>query len=48
MQVVVLAGGLSPEREVSLRSGRRVAEALRTSDLGIEVTESDVNATQAE
>ena len=27
--VVVLAGGLSHERDVSLRSGRRVAEALR-------------------
>jgi len=27
--VVVLAGGLSHEREVSVRSGRRVAEALR-------------------
>ena len=28
-RVVVLAGGLSHERDVSLRSGRRVAEALR-------------------
>ena len=27
--IVVLAGGLSHEREVSLRSGRRVYEALR-------------------
>jgi D-alanine-D-alanine ligase len=27
-RVVVLAGGLSPERDVSLRSGRRVADAL--------------------
>jgi D-alanine-D-alanine ligase len=27
-RIVVLAGGLSPERDVSLRSGRRVAEAL--------------------
>jgi D-alanine-D-alanine ligase len=40
--VQVLAGGLSPERDVSLRSGRRVAEALRT--LGVEVSEVDVNA----
>jgi len=39
---VVLAGGLSPERDVSIRSGRRVAEALRAS--GIEVTECDVDA----
>lgn len=43
MQVVVLAGGLSPERDVSLRSGRRIAEALRTVDSTIEVTESDVD-----
>ena len=28
--VVVLAGGLSHERDVSLRSGRRVAQALRS------------------
>ncbi len=27
--VLVLAGGLSYEREVSLRSGRRVSEVLR-------------------
>lgn len=40
--VLVLAGGLSHEREVSLRSGRRVAEALR--DAGCVVTERDVDA----
>jgi D-alanine-D-alanine ligase len=40
--VVVLAGGLSHERDVSLRSGRRVAEALR--DSGLEVEERDVDA----
>jgi D-alanine-D-alanine ligase len=39
---VVLAGGLSHERDVSLRSGRRVAEALR--EAGIEVQVSDVDA----
>ncbi|WP_028707484.1 D-alanine--D-alanine ligase family protein [Propionicicella superfundia] len=38
--IVVLAGGLSHERDVSLRSGRRVAQALR--DLGCSVLESDV------
>lgn len=38
--IVVLAGGLSHEREVSLRSGRRVAQALR--DQGREVIESDL------
>ena len=41
-RVVVLAGGLSHERDVSLRSGRRVAEALRAS--GAEVEERDVDA----
>jgi D-alanine-D-alanine ligase len=41
-QVLVLAGGLSHERDVSLRSGRRVAEALRST--GLEVVERDVDA----
>jgi D-alanine-D-alanine ligase len=41
--VVVLAGGLSHEREVSLRSGRRVTQALRSE--GVEVVESDVDST---
>jgi D-alanine-D-alanine ligase len=40
-RVVVLAGGLSHERDVSLRSGRRVSEALRTA--GFDVTERDVD-----
>ena len=38
-KVVVLAGGLSHERDVSLRSGRRVALALRSRN--IEVVEID-------
>ena len=42
-RVLVLAGGLSHERDVSLRSGRRVAEALR--DVGVEVEVRDVDAT---
>jgi D-alanine-D-alanine ligase len=33
--VVVLAGGLSHERDVSLRSGRRVAQALRSRGLDV-------------
>ena len=41
-RVVVLAGGLSHERDVSLRSGRRVADALR--GVGVEVEERDVDA----
>ena len=40
-RVVVLAGGLSHERDVSVRSGRRVAEALR--DAGVDVTVLDVD-----
>ena len=48
MQVVVLAGGLSPERDVSIRSGRRISEALRTTDSTIEVRELDVDATLIE
>jgi D-alanine-D-alanine ligase len=41
--VIVLAGGLSHERDVSLRSGRRVAEALRGVD--VDATVRDVDAT---
>lgn len=44
MKVLVLSGGLSPERDVSLRSGRRVAEALRQARPGWEVYEADVDA----
>jgi D-alanine-D-alanine ligase len=40
--VLVLAGGLSHEREVSLRSGRRVVEALR--EVGVETHLADVDA----
>jgi D-alanine-D-alanine ligase len=42
MSVVVLAGGLSAERDVSLRSGRRLAEALRSE--GDEVLVLDLDA----
>lgn len=44
MQVVVLSGGLSPERDVSLRSGRRVAEALRLAAPEWEIRERDIDA----
>src|SRR5690554_6465681 len=40
--VAVLCGGISLEREVSLRSGGRVADAL--TDLGYHVTRLDVDA----
>ncbi|MEW2356103.1 D-alanine--D-alanine ligase [Spirillospora sp. NPDC029432] len=39
--VVVLAGGLSYEREVSLRSGRRVVDALRALDVPVELRDAD-------
>lgn len=39
--VVVLAGGLSYEREVSQRSGRRVTEALRALDVPVELRDAD-------
>lgn len=42
-RVVVLSGGLSSEREVSLRSGRRVSEALRHA--GVEASVRDVDDT---
>jgi D-alanine-D-alanine ligase len=42
-RVVVLAGGISHERDVSLRSGRRVADSL--AEQGIEVDLRDPDAT---
>jgi D-alanine-D-alanine ligase len=43
LKVAVLAGGLSLEREVSLRSGRRVADVL--SDRGYDVSRLDLDET---
>jgi D-alanine-D-alanine ligase len=40
-RVVVLAGGLSHEREISLRSGSRVAEALRDRGVPVQVRDAD-------
>ena len=39
--VAVLAGGLSHEREVSVRSGRRLATALRETGLSVEEWDAD-------
>jgi D-alanine-D-alanine ligase len=39
--VAVLAGGLSHEREVSLRSGRRLSAALRAEGLAVEEWDTD-------
>lgn len=46
-RVVVLAGGLSHERDVSIRSGRRVAEALRASGLDVWVHDVDADLVPA-
>jgi D-alanine-D-alanine ligase len=40
-RVLVLAGGLSYEREVSLRSGRRVLTALRQAGIDAELRDAD-------
>lgn len=39
--VAVLAGGLSHERDVSLRSGRRLSVALRDQDLAVQEWDTD-------
>lgn len=41
LRAVVLAGGLAFEREVSIRSGRRVSAALRQAGLDVEVLDVD-------
>jgi D-alanine-D-alanine ligase len=43
MQVLVLAGGLSYERDVSLRSGRRALDALRGAGLHVSMRDADVS-----
>jgi D-alanine-D-alanine ligase len=41
MTAVVLAGGLAYEREVSLRSGRRVCEALKAAGVAVRTLDPD-------
>ena len=41
MTVLVLAGGISHERDVSLRSGRRVADSLAAHGLQVELRDPD-------
>ncbi len=43
MRIAILSGGLNAERDVSLRSGRRVAKALRESTPDAEIIEVDLN-----
>lgn len=40
--VVVLAGGISPERDISLRSGSQLRDAL--SEAGVQVVVADADA----
>ena len=40
-RVLILAGGISHERDVSLKSGRRVADALADAGCEVEVREPD-------
>ncbi|GII80438.1 D-alanine--D-alanine ligase [Sphaerisporangium rufum] len=45
--VLVLAGGLSYEREVSLRSGRRVSDVLRAGGIDVQVRDTDAGLVPA-
>jgi D-alanine-D-alanine ligase len=40
-RVLILAGGISHERDVSLKSGRRVADALADAGCDVEIREPD-------
>ena len=42
-RVLILAGGLSYERDVSLRSGRRVLDALRSIGMDADLRDTDVS-----
>ncbi|MCU1546664.1 MAG: D-alanine--D-alanine ligase [Homoserinimonas sp.] len=39
--VVILAGGISHERDVSLRSGRRIADSLASQGIDVEIRDPD-------
>ena len=41
MKVVILAGGISPERDVSLKSGRRLSDHLAEAGIESEIREPD-------
>ncbi|MDT7539087.1 MAG: D-alanine-D-alanine ligase [Actinomycetota bacterium] len=43
MSYLILAGGLSHERDVSLRSGRRCADALRHAGYDVEIRDADAS-----
>lgn len=43
LRIMVLAGGISHERDISLKSGRRVADALAEHGASVEIREPDEN-----
>lgn len=43
LRIMVLAGGISHERDISLKSGRRVADALTEYGASVEIREPDEN-----
>ena len=43
LNVVVLAGGISHERDISLRSGRRVADSLSEHGISVELRDPDAS-----
>lgn len=43
LRIMVLAGGISHERDISLKSGRRVADALIEQGASVEIREPDEN-----
>ncbi|HEY5321126.1 MAG TPA: D-alanine--D-alanine ligase, partial [Galbitalea sp.] len=45
-RIVVLSGGISHERDVSLRSGRRVADSLAEQDIQVELRDPDATLLQ--
>ena len=46
LKVAIIAGGLGHERDISIRSGRRTAEALRDQGMNVEVWDLDPKLTQ--
>ena len=42
-RVLVLAGGISHERDISLRSGRRLADALLAHGVEVEIRDPDAS-----
>ncbi len=41
--VLILSGGISHERDISLKSGRRVADGLLSHDVSVEIKDPDAS-----